>query len=155
MTRPDPGLRDQGAMRGLLRVGGPILLGAGLLLTALALIDFFNAMSSFGTPRNFWMGFIGLPLIAVGGALTKYGYLGPAARYVSGEVTPVLRDTLGALGIGSGKTVCTECGGDNAADAKFCDDCGAPMQRICARCNAANAADATFCDDCGAALARA
>ncbi|HYI66607.1 MAG TPA: zinc ribbon domain-containing protein [Candidatus Limnocylindrales bacterium] len=152
MTRPDPGLPAQGAARGLLRVAGPILLGLGVLLTAIAMIDFFGAMSSFGTPRNFWMGFVGLPLIAVGAALTKLGYLGPASRYVAGEITPTLRDTLGALGMGPARTVCAACGGENAADAKFCDDCGAPMQRTCARCNAANAADATFCDDCGTEL---
>lgn len=155
MTRPDPGLPAQGAARGVLRVVGPIMLGIGVLLTAVAMIEFFNAMGSFGTPGNFWMGFVGLPLIAIGAALTKFGYLGPASRYVAGELTPTLRDTLGALGVATGRTSCPACGGDNAADAKFCDDCGAPMQRTCARCNATNAADATFCDDCGASLTTA
>jgi len=153
MTRPDPGLDNQASWRSLLRVAGPLLLGAGVLLTAIAMVDFFSALNSFEAPRNFWLGFIGLPLIAVGSAMTKAAYLGPASRYVAGEVTPVLRDTMGALGIGGTELVCASCGGRNAADAKFCDDCGVAMHRTCSACTATNAADAKFCDDCGAALA--
>ncbi|HEX7195430.1 MAG TPA: zinc ribbon domain-containing protein [Candidatus Limnocylindria bacterium] len=152
MSRPDPSLHDQAAWRTGLRIAGPILLLIGIVLTAVAMIDFFSAFSSFGMPQRFWLAFIGLPLVALGTAITKFAYLGPASRYVAGELTPTLRDTLGALGIGSGTVTCVSCGGANAADARFCDDCGAPMQRTCARCNAVNAPDARFCDDCGAEL---
>ena len=155
MTRPDPGLRDQSGWRAALRIVGPLLLGIGILLTAVAMIDFFAAFGSFQQPRNFWMGFIGLPLVAAGAALTKFAFLGPASRYVAGELTPTLRDTLGALGVEGAGVVCASCGGRNAADARFCDDCGAPMQRTCPSCNAPNAADARFCDDCGTELANA
>lgn len=153
MTRPDPGLHDQGTWRTLLRVGGPILLGIGLILAAIGFIDFFSAFGSFGgMPRNFWMAFIGLPLMGLGTTMIKAGYLGPASRYVAGEVSPTLRDTLGFLGVGGGELVCASCGGRNAADAKFCDDCGLPLRRVCAACRAANAGDAKFCDDCGLQL---
>lgn len=153
MTLPNPGLPDQEGWRSFFRIGGWIVLGIGVLLTAIAFIDFFSAFSSFGVPRNFWMGFVGLPLIVVGSWMLKAGYIGPATRYVSGEVTPPLRDALGQLGIGPGQLVCASCGGRSAADAKFCDDCGAALRRACPACNDDNAPDAKFCDNCGAALA--
>jgi hypothetical protein len=104
------------------------VLGVGLLLTLGGMISFFSAFGSFaGPPQDFWMAFIGLPLIAVGAAMTKAGYLGPATRYVAGEVTPTIRDTLGALGIGPSLTACASCGAQNDADAAFCDGCGKPL----------------------------
>lgn len=161
MTVPDPGLHNQDDWRGYFRVGGWIALALGVLLTAIAVIDFFSAFGSmgepvpFGPPPNFWMAFLGLPLIAVGSWLLKAGYLGAATRYVSGEVAPPLRDALGHLGIGAGQLVCGACGGRNAGDAKFCDDCGAALRITCPACKADNAGDAKFCDDCGAPLVAA
>ena len=158
MTRPDPGLPDQEGWRTFLRVGGIVALGLGVILTGIAIIGFFSAFSDmgapppFGPPPNFWMAFVGLPLIAVGSWMLKAGYIGPAVRYVSGEVTPPLRDALGQLGIGPEQVACAACGGRNAPDARFCDDCGAALRRTCPTCNGDNARDARFCDDCGAAL---
>jgi ribosomal protein L40E len=161
MAGPDPGLPNQEGWRSFFRVGGWIALGVGVVLTGIALIGFFSAFGSFGSPASFgapstfWMGFVGLPLIAVGSWMLKAGYIGPAVRYVSGEVTPPLRDALGQLGIGSGQLVCATCGGRNAVDAKFCDDCGTALRRTCSACGGDSAPDARFCDDCGAALADA
>jgi len=152
MTPPDPGLPSQGAVRSLLRTGGFVALGLGIVLTAVAMISFFSAMNSFEPPRNFWMAFIGLPLVAAGLWMLQAGYLAPASRYVAGEVAPTLRDTLGALGVGVDALVCPSCGGRNAPDAKFCDDCGVALRLTCASCGTDNAGDATFCRDCGAAL---
>jgi len=161
MTLPDPGLPDQKGWRSFFRVGGWVALALGVLLTAIAVIGILSAFGSFGSPGsfgpppNFWMAFVGAPLIAAGSWMLKAGYLGAATRYVSGEVASPLRDAMGQLGIGSGQLVCAACGGRNAPDAKFCDDCGAALRRTCAACNADNAGDAKFCDDCGAALADA
>lgn len=152
MDPSDPGLRGQSQLRDVLRILGPVIVGIGLLLTAIAMIDFFAAFGGFGIPGNFWMAFVGLPLIAIGSAITKFAYLGPASRYVAGEVTPTIRDTLGSLGIGGGQTSCASCGGGNAAGATYCDDCGAPMRRMCASCRTVNAGDAKFCKSCGADL---
>jgi hypothetical protein len=153
MTPPDPGLRQQRGVRSILRIGGPILLGIGLLLTVGGMASFFSAFGSFAMPTNFWMAFVGLPLIAVGAGMTKIGYLGPATRYVAGEVTPTIRDTLGALGIGSHGQTCASCGAANDAGARFCDSCGGALSAQCRSCGAANDADARFCDGCGAPLA--
>ena len=152
MTRPDPSLRQQSGVRSFLRIGGPIVLGIGLLLTLGGLISFFSAFGSFGPPQNFWMAFLGLPLVAIGAAMTKAGYLGPASRYLAGEVTPTIRDTLGALGLGSTARVCVSCGAENDGDSRFCDACGKPLALPCASCGAQNDADARFCDGCGSPL---
>jgi ribosomal protein L40E len=148
---PDPGLREQAGVRTGLRIGGAIALGAGIVLAAVALIDFVTAFGSFEQPRNFWMGFVGLPLIAIGSALLKAGYIGPASRYVAGELAPTVRDGLGALGL-TGARSCSSCGAANDADATFCDACGAALSRMCPSCGAANDADARFCDGCGTSL---
>lgn len=154
MTRPDPSLRQQAGVRTGLRVAGPILLGIGLLLTVIAFADFFATFNdpSRGMPQSFWLGFIGLPLIGIGGGLVRFAYLGPASRYVAGEVTPTIRDTLGALGIGHGERVCASCGHHNDADSRFCNSCGKPLSRTCASCGAENDPNAKFCDGCGAPL---
>jgi predicted nucleic acid-binding Zn ribbon protein len=151
MTRPESGPRDQHGVRSFLRVGGPILLGIGLILTIAGLASFFAAFGSFGVPSNFWMAFVGMPLIGIGASMTWIGYLGPATRYVAGELTPTLRDTLGSLGLSSG-TKCPACGAANDRDARFCDACGHALSAACPSCGAANHAGARFCDSCGAAL---
>jgi hypothetical protein len=153
MTRPDPSLKQQSGVRTFLRVGGPILLVIGGLMTIAAIASFFSSFGSFsGPPENFWMGFVGLPLIAIGGAMTQAGYVGPASRYVSGEVTPTIRDALGALGVGRPTLICAACGEDNDADSRFCDGCGKPLGRACPSCAAQNDADARFCNACGNTL---
>lgn len=154
MTRPDPRLSEQSTVRTALRIGGPIILGLGLLLTVVAFASFFAAVDEpfGGPPRDFGLGFIGLPLIAIGGAMVKFAYLGPASRYVAGEVTPTIRDALGALGIGKAKKVCAACGHHNDADAQFCNSCGKALGRPCPSCGAANDPDARFCDACGKPL---
>jgi uncharacterized membrane protein YhdT len=129
MTRPDPSLQQQASVRTALRVGGAILLGIGLVLTAAGLVSFFGSFNepAPGMPRTFWMACVGLPLVAIGGSLVRAGYLGPASRYVAGEVTPTIRDTIGALGIGQAEQVCAACGHHNDADSRFCDGCGQPL----------------------------
>src|ERR1700723_1442936 len=47
---------------------------------------------------------------------------------------------------------CTNCGIDNAAEAKFCNQCATPLSRTCPKCAHPNAPDAKFCADCAASL---
>jgi hypothetical protein len=151
MTRPDPSLQQQAGIRTALRVGGLVLLAVGGLLTLGGMVSFFSAFGTGAMPTNFWMAFVGLPMVAAGVALTRAGFLGPASRYVAGEVTPTIADALGALGVGN-RVACASCGADNDADARFCDSCGQPLNRTCASCGATNDPDAQFCDSCGQPL---
>ena len=133
-----PGLARQSSARTLFRVGGPVLLVVGLGFVVTAFVDFFATMDSFGGPEKFWMFFVGLPLVAVGGWLTQAGYVGIAARYVAGETMPVVKDSAtyfadgrGIAGVGRTEEAaaatgpyCRQCGTRNDADARFCDSCG-------------------------------
>ncbi len=44
---------------------------------------------------------------------------------------------------------CAQCGTALAADARFCDGCGAKVMRACAHCGSANRLGAKFCKACG------
>jgi hypothetical protein len=82
----------------VLRIGGPILLLAGLLFLLIGMVSFFLALGSFGAPRYFWCSFVGIPLVFVGSVMCKFGYLGEFVRYVSAESAPVAKDTINYLG---------------------------------------------------------
>jgi hypothetical protein len=49
--------------------------------------------------------------------------------------------------------ICLRCNRANAADSKFCSECGAGLLRkFCNECHAVNDAESHFCQSCGAAL---
>ena len=54
---------------------------------------------------------------------------------------------LAAMGL-----VCASCGAEHAPGARFCSECGAPLQRTCPACGFKQPAGATFCSNCGIAL---
>ena len=179
-TRPDRLNPRAPLQRSALRAFGWILLCAGAPLVIIGFVSFFMVFSSpgaSGMPQYFWCAFIGLPLVAVGVRLLKLGYLGPIARYVAGETVPVGTDALGhvaehgkegvrelARAVGEGlrarteaEVHCPHCGEGNDPDARFCDECGAPLGRgiACSSCGHANEAAARFCNQCGTPLADA
>jgi class 3 adenylate cyclase/tetratricopeptide (TPR) repeat protein len=47
---------------------------------------------------------------------------------------------------------CANCGTANDEGAKFCNECGSPLQAGCPNCGAANKPGAKFCNECGASL---
>jgi len=47
---------------------------------------------------------------------------------------------------------CSQCAGENPADAVFCENCGAKLDRTCPSCGAAVSPEARFCKKCGHAL---
>lgn len=173
MLEPDSERQNQ--TRETLRSLGVVVTGIGVVFTAIGLISFFSAFGSFGPPRYFWCAFIGLPLIGLGSNLMRYGYMGAVGRYVAGEVAPVAKDTINYLADGTEDTIakvsravgeglsragqagatqivrCHKCNHDNPADAKFCNGCGAALQKNkpCPDCGELNDPDAKFCDNCG------
>jgi class 3 adenylate cyclase/tetratricopeptide (TPR) repeat protein len=50
---------------------------------------------------------------------------------------------------------CSKCETDNAANAKFCAECGAALESRCASCGADNPPNAKFCIQCGARVGAA
>jgi class 3 adenylate cyclase/tetratricopeptide (TPR) repeat protein len=47
---------------------------------------------------------------------------------------------------------CPSCGHENAADAAFCNKCGARLEIVCANCQRSNRGDSAFCAGCGQKL---
>jgi class 3 adenylate cyclase len=47
---------------------------------------------------------------------------------------------------------CSNCGIDNPAGSRFCNQCGTPVGKTCPNCAGENARDAKFCSQCGASL---
>ena len=171
----DPGHQEK---RSLLRLIGPLVLVAGLVLVVIALVDFFSAFGGSEPPRYFWCGFVGLPLMWLGFVLSSAGFAGAVQRYLAGESAPVAKDTANYLaretkegiqtvaaavgeGLAAGRRegssnfiVCPQCRQANEPDACFCKACGAALAgaRRCPACSRPNAAEATFCSHCGARL---
>ncbi len=171
--------RQHKQTRDFLRVIGPLVLGTGVVFALIGFGSFFNAFASFsGPPQYFWCAFVGLPLIVVGTAVTKFAYMGAVTRYIANEVSPVgtdvintvARDTKGSLrevaaAISSGlrdgtdlptadpAVACPACNTPNESDAHFCKGCGASLaKRQCSHCGDEAASDARFCDRCGQPL---
>jgi Double zinc ribbon len=162
MRQRDQFDRGHAPQRKLLRMIGPMVAVAGFIFTAIGIGSFFAAFGSFEPPRYFWCAFVGLPLLGIGGAITRFAYMGAIARYAANELAPVGKDTFNYLAEGTQDGVKTatraiaeglrEGLGEAAAAA---GRGGAPAVRVrCYKCNAENDADAHFCDACGAALTK-
>ena len=165
--------KNHNSSRNILRVVGPVILAIGIIFVITGFVSFFTAFHGNGEPKYFWCGFVGMPLVAVGGAITKFGYMGKVARYFAEEMAPVgkdtfnymahgtkdsVRDLAAAVGEGLGikdndevKIRCQECNGLADEDANFCPDCGNSLsnEKECSGCGEMNDADAKFCDNCG------
>jgi len=49
--------------------------------------------------------------------------------------------------------ICAHCSFDNPSDARFCQNCGKPLEVRCTNCGTVNAGNAKFCKQCGNPLA--
>ena len=47
---------------------------------------------------------------------------------------------------------CASCGSNNPEDAKYCDECSAPLLAQCSACGTSNRPNAKFCTQCGSGL---
>jgi hypothetical protein len=172
----DPGHE---ATQAVLRIVGPLMIGAGVLFSAIGFISFFSSFGTFEPPRYFWCVFLGFPLLALGAAVTKFAFLGSVLRYMAGEVAPVGKDTFNDVaegtsegirtiaravgqGISSGlgqpataEARCPSCSEPNPVGTRFCGHCGASIEaRACPRCGHPNEPAAQFCNQCGGPLHR-
>lgn len=141
--------------RGLQSIGIMLMILGGVL-SAIGLFSFFSAFNGGGVPRAFWAAFVGLPMLGLGVRIAGFGFMGEISRYASGEVGPVIKDTIDYVGDGTTRTavvVCPACREPNDPDAVYCDSCGRPLRRKCETCGTTNDPDSKFCDNCGSALA--
>jgi hypothetical protein len=82
----------QSSIRTVLRIAGPLILLTGVVCVIIAAVELFH--SGMEPPRHFWLAFVGLPLMFVGGVMCQLGFMGAVARFVAGEAAPVAVDTV-------------------------------------------------------------
>jgi len=173
MDRIDP---KHEQTRRVLRWVGVSLMVVGGGMTAIGIGSFFAAFGGMEPPRYFWCAFVGIPIAFVGLTLVSYGFMGSIFRYSAGEMAPVGKDAFNymaentkdgiktvASAIGEGLRAgsptagggtqirCHKCNHANAAESKFCGQCGASLGKTkpCPACHELNDPDAKFCDNCG------
>jgi hypothetical protein len=88
-------------VRTFLRITGLLMAAAGLVFTLIGMVSFFSAFGSMERPRLFWCAFIGLPLLAIGGMMCMFGFMGAVARYTAAEQVPVATDAITDLAEGT------------------------------------------------------
>ena len=136
---------------------GIIILVTGLVFDIFGAIDFFS-----GNVETFWYFFVGFPLLFIGGVLIMMASIGTFARFHASQVTPVVTDiandmlegTRDELGktiaqVGKQKVKCIYCRTENPIEAKYCQSCGRPLEKICPHCGQRIGTEARFCQNCG------
>ena len=107
----------------------------GLILAIIGFANFFANIGDRESPKLFWLAFVGLPLLAVGGMLVLFGFrpefsakrvekLLPKIKELQQEMAPIV-DEL-ATSANAAKITC-ECGKINSSSSKFCSECGKPL----------------------------
>ena len=146
----------------ILKIVGPIVAAAGLILAVVGFVSFFSSFGGDGMPSLFWCAFVGMPVFVIGLGITFTAFRREIATYHKNESAPVInefaedikpavqsvasavRETAAAQ-----DAICPDCGEKNDADAKFCKNCGAALRKVCPDCGEQNDADAKFCKSCG------
>ncbi len=76
-----------------LKIIGFIVLAIGLACTVTGMVDFFTtAMNMKGMPKLFWLLFIGVPMLGIGGALLGFAFKREIMRYTKNEAVPVINE---------------------------------------------------------------
>lgn len=83
------------------RLLGGVLALAGGTLAVIGFADFFSTFGTMRPPGLFWCCFVGVPVLMIGLALLRFGFLGAVTRYTANEVAPVASETTRHLVSGS------------------------------------------------------
>lgn len=151
-------------LKNKIKIAGFIALCTGLVLSAVAFVDFFLAIRSGDMPGLFFLFFIGFPLLGIGGGLLSFGYRREILRYgknesmpvikeAGREAAPVIKDMADAWrdgqNAGTERKIICACGGENDADSRYCKKCGRPLSDVCPHCGKPIDRDSVYCRHCG------
>lgn len=148
----------------ILKIVGPIVAAAGLILAVVGFVSFFSSFGSGGMPSLFWCAFVGMPVFVIGLGITFTAFRREIATYQKNESAPVINEfaedikpavqsvASAVRETAAQDAICPNCGEKNDADAKFCKNCGAALRKVCPDCGEQNDADAKFCKSCGKSL---
>jgi ribosomal protein L40E len=160
--------------RAILCLFGPLMMGIGILMSAIGMFSFFSSLRTFEPPTYLWGVMVGLPLLGVGAGLANFGRDHEILRDLAEEVSPAVKApsdaTAGAARSGaavaeerglltgmngdsfsdSESALCGRCLSANPVDARFCNQCGTSLQdQTCPGCGASITPTARFCMQCG------
>ena len=145
----------------ILKIVGPIVAAAGLILAVVGFVSFFSSFGGDGMPSLFWCAFVGMPVFVIGLGITFTAFRREIATYHKNESAPVINEfaedikpavqsvASAVRETAAQDAICPDCGEKNDADAKFCKNCGAALRKVCPDCGEQNDADAKFCKSCG------
>lgn len=148
----------------ILKIVGPIVAAAGLILAVVGFVSFFSSFGGDGMPSLFWCAFVGMPVFVIGLGITFTAFRREIATYQKNESAPVINEfaedikpavqsvASAVRETAAQDAICPNCGEKNDADAKFCKNCGAALRKVCPHCGEQNDADAKFCKSCGKSL---
>ena len=148
----------------ILKIVGPIVAAAGLILAVVGFVSFFSSFGDDGMPSLFWCAFVGMPVFVIGLGITFTAFRREIATYHKNESAPVINEfaedikpavqsvASAVRETAAQDAICPDCGEKNDADAKFCKNCGAALRKVCPDCGEQNDADAKFCKSCGKSL---
>lgn len=148
----------------ILKIVGPIVAAAGLILAVVGFVSFFSSFGGDGMPSLFWCAFVGMPVFVIGLGITFTAFRREIATYQKNESAPVINEfaedikpavqsvASAVRETAAQDAICPNCGEKNDADAKFCKNCGAALRKVCPDCGEQNDADAKFCKSCGKSL---
>jgi Double zinc ribbon len=135
---------------GFLRAVGTIVVVLGVALTVIGSISLFASWGTIGGSRYYWAAFLGLPLIAIGSAITQPEILGVHDVSLSREVNSVAIDPRTQ---NEAAVTCAHCEAANVSTANFCNQCGTLLKvRTCVGCGAKVTWNARFCTRCDKSL---
>jgi ribosomal protein L40E len=133
----------------VMRLFGAILAGFGVILTLVGSFSLFSSWGTVGGSRYYWAPFLGLPLIALGSAITQSEHLTPCEVTLYDDRSPRAADQATREAV----VACERCHTTNPSLANFCNQCGTSLLApICVACGAKIPANSRFCTHCGKSL---
>jgi ribosomal protein L40E len=134
----------------IMQLFGGLVVGLGVILTVMGSFSLFSSWRTVGGSHYYWTAFIGLPLIALGSAVTQSENLRSVDVSLAGDNTtrlPVDDITYEVA------KACMRCHATNPTSANFCNQCGSSLKASnCKSCGAKINHNARFCTHCGKSL---
>ena len=113
----------------VLKIIGPIIIVVGIVLFIIGTSSLFSFDDEF--PKLFFLSFIGLPLIAIGGWISMFAFRENLMRFHKNMTIPIAKETLEELAPtikdltkNEEQITCPSCGKEIDKNSKFCNHCG-------------------------------
>ena len=113
----------------VLKIIGPSIIVVGIVLFIIGTSSLFSLDDEF--PKLFFLSFIGLPLIAIGGWISMFAFRENLIRFHKNTTLPVVKETIDELAPtiqnltkSEEQMSCPTCGKIIDKNSNFCNHCG-------------------------------